>query len=78
MRRRALLPRCRGHGAIARTIGLVVGMADGAVDLRKAGFDQCGLRPDRWLAYTTGRSALRYDDYGFWRAAEGVTIAWTC
>jgi hypothetical protein len=37
MRRRALLPRCRGHGAIARTIGLVVGMADGAVDLRKAG-----------------------------------------
>jgi hypothetical protein len=23
------------------------------------------------------RSALRYDDYSFWRAAAGVTIAWT-
>jgi hypothetical protein len=33
-------------------------------------FEQYGLRPDRWSAYTTGRSALRYDDYGFWRAAE--------
>jgi hypothetical protein len=65
------------HAAIAWAIGLVVGMADGAVDLRKADLISMDFGRIAGCRTPQARSALRYDDYCFWRAAGGVTIAWT-